>query len=338
LRPGGEVKPDIPNIFGNFPADLPRNRLGLAQWLVSPENPLVSRVTVNRIWQQIFGRGIVETSEDFGMRGSPPSHPELLDWLATEFVEKSWSVKDLIRTIVTSSVYRQSSRISPELLERDPYNALLARGPRFRMNAETIRDNALAVSGLLNRTIGGPSVFPYQPPGIWSEIGSPGYGVDEWIPNEGANRFRRGVYTYWRRSNPYPSFIAFDAPTREYCTVKRPITNTPLQALVTLNDPVFLQASMAFASRLLEENGNANPEEILDRAFRICLCRPPTDFEAERLLSLEREQRNKFQNSPASLQEAFSKLPIKGESSPDLAAWTVVCQVLLNLDETLTKG
>ncbi|MCA9414548.1 MAG: DUF1553 domain-containing protein, partial [Candidatus Omnitrophica bacterium] len=233
LRPGEEVKPDIPSIFGNFPSDLPRNRLGLAQWLVSPENPLVSRVTVNRIWQQIFGRGIVETSEDFGMRGSPPSHPELLDWLAIEFVENGWSVKDLIRTIVTSSVYRQSSRISPELLERDPYNALLARGPRFRMNAETIRDNALAVSGLLNRTIGGPSVFPYQPPGIWSEIGSPGYGVDEWIPNEGANRFRRGVYTYWRRSNPYPSFIAFDAPTREYCTVKRPITNTPLQALVT---------------------------------------------------------------------------------------------------------
>lgn len=339
LRLGDRVDPGLPRVFGGFPSDLPRNRLGLAEWLVRRDHPLTARVTVNRMWQQVFGRGIVETADDFGLMGSPPSHPELLDWLAIEFVRKGWSWKEMLRLIVTSSVYRQSSHVTPDLLEIDPYNRLLARGPRHRLSAEGIRDNALAVAGLLNRKIGGPSVFPWQPPGLWSEIGSPGYGVDDWIPDENEDRFRRGLYTFLRRSNPYPSFVAFDAPTREYCTVKRSITNTPLQALVTLNDPVYLEAATGFAGRLLREESGGTDQDRIRLAFRCCLSRPPSPEETNKLIGLLERQRAKFSEVTEIEGDAlFDAAEEIGCSRSDLAAWAIVCQVLLNLDETLTKG
>ena len=207
--------------------DQPVNRLGLARWLVDENNPLVARVAVNRLWEQIFGRGLVETSEDFGTQGAPPSHPELLDWLATEFIAKGWSQKALIRTIVLSATYRQSSAVTPELAERDPYNRLFARGPRVRMEAEMVRDVALAASGLLSAKMFGPSVFPLQPDGIWNMP----YSSDKWTTSTGEDRYRRSLYTFWRRTSPYPSFMTFDATSRELCTVRRVRTNTPLQAL-----------------------------------------------------------------------------------------------------------
>lgn len=339
LRLGDRVDPGLPRVFGGFPPDLPRNRLGLAEWLVRRDHPLTARVTVNRMWQQIFGRGIVETADDFGLMGSPPTHPELLDWLALEFVQRGWSWKEMLRLIVTSSVYRQSSRVTPDLLEIDPYNRLLARAPRHRLSAEGIRDNALAVAGLLNRKIGGPSVFPWQPPGLWSEIGSPGFGVDDWISDEDEDRFRRGLYTFLRRSNPYPSFIAFDAPTREYCTVKRSITNTPLQALVTLNDPVYLEAAVGFAGRLLREESGGTDQDRIQLAFRCCLSRYPSPDETDKLIGLLERQRTKYSVVTEIEEEAHLHAAEKiGCSRAELAAWTIVCQVLLNLDETLTKG
>ncbi len=337
LRPGNPVTPDVPDVFGTFPPILERTRLGLAKWLVSEENPLTARVAMNRLWQQIFGRGIVETSEDFGIRGAPPTHPDLLDWLALEFMDRGWSTKEMIRLIVLSSTYRQSSKVAPDLYNRDPYNRLLARGPRFRLSAEGIRDNALAVSGLLNRNVGGASVFPVQPAGIWSQIGSPGYGVDEWIVSEGVDRHRRGLYTYWRRSNPYPSFTAFDAPSREYCTVQRPITNTPLQALVTLNDPVFLEAASEFANRILEE-GAETPHEMIDHAYRLSLSRQPTPIETEKLMELYKSQLEKYETVSFENGESEKNLGAAAPENPRHAAWTIVCQVILNLDETLTKG
>lgn len=245
----------------------------------------------------------------------------------------------MLRLVVTSSVYRQSSRVTPDLLEIDPYNRLLARAPRHRLSAEGIRDNALAVAGLLNRKIGGPSVFPWQPPGLWSEIGSPGFGVDDWISDEDEDRFRRGLYTFLRRSNPYPSFVAFDAPTREYCTVKRSITNTPLQALVTLNDPVYLEAAAGFAARLLREESGGADEDRIRLAFRCCLSRSPSSEETEKLIGLLQRQRARFSEVTEIEGEAlFDAAEEIGCSRADLAAWAIVCQVLLNLDETLTKG
>ena len=222
------------------------NRLGLAQWLVSPDNPLTARVTVNRAWEQFFGRGLVETSEDFGTQGAPPSHPELLDYLATEFVSLKWKQKALHRLIVTSATYRQDAAATPALIEKDPYNRLLARGPRFRMEAEMVRDVALAASGLLSPAIGGPSVFPLQPDGIWDNP----YSDDAWKTSEGEDRHRRGIYTFIRRTSPYPSFMTFDATSREFCTVRRVRTNTPLQALTGLNDEAFFEAARALALRV----------------------------------------------------------------------------------------
>ena len=226
------------------------NRLGLAHWLVDEANPLTARVAVNRAWEQFFGRGMVETSEDFGTQGAQPSHPELLDWLATEFVKQGWRMKPLHKLIVTSATYRQSSAVSPALVERDPYNRLLARGPRFRLEAEMVRDVALAASGLLSRKIGGPSVFPPQPDGIWDIP----YSSEKWTLSEGEDRYRRGIYTFIRRSAAYPSFMTFDATSREFCTVRRVRTNTPLQALTTMNDEAFFEAARALAARVLGES------------------------------------------------------------------------------------
>ena len=257
------------------------NRLGLANWLVSDDNPLTARVTVNRYWEQLFGRGIVETSEDFGTQGAPPTHPLLLDWLATEFMRDGWSMKKMLRLIVTSATYRQSSNATPELEEKDPYNLLLARGPRFRVPAEMVRDVALAASGLLSPKIGGPSVFPYQPEGVWDRP----YNDDKWEESKGEDRYRRSLYTFIRRTSPYPSWTTFDAPTREFCTVRRVRTNTPLQALTTLNDPAFFAAAQALGRRILQDGG-PDATARATYGFRRCLTRRPTAPELDRILSV----------------------------------------------------
>ena len=252
LDPGDVVEPGVPQALHPFPAGAPTNRLGLARWLVDPENPLTARVAVNRFWAQIFGVGLVETEEDFGTQGEPPSHPELLDWLAVQYRESGWNTKSLLRLIVTSATYRQSSKVTPELLEKDPRNRLLARAPRVRLEAEMVRDQALALSGLLSRKVGGPSVFPPQPDGLWQAAFN---GERTWSTSQGEDRYRRGLYTFWRRTVPYPSMATFDAPSREICAIRRVRTNTPLQSFVTLNDPVYVEAAQALARRIVREGG-----------------------------------------------------------------------------------
>ena len=319
-------------VYANTPAALPPlpenalpNRLGLARWLVSKDNPLTARVAVNRFWEQFFGRGIVETSEDFGTQGARPTHPELLDWLAVEFMERGWSMKAMHRLIVTSSTYQQSSRISPKLMERDPFNVLLARGPRFRMEAEMIRDVALATSGLLSAKIGGPSVFPPQPEGTWDLP----YNDDKWVVSKGEDRHRRGLYTFIRRTAPYPSLLNFDATSREVCTVRRVRTNTPLQALTALNDPAFFEAAQALARRIVAEE--QQPRARTEMAFRLCVARRPEPGELDRMLSWEERERSFFEEH----RDDAKKLT--GDGDLELAAWTMLSNVLLNLDETVTK-
>jgi mono/diheme cytochrome c family protein len=318
-----KVYADVPAVLGGLPADLPPNRLGLAKWLVSRDNPLTARVTVNRIWEQYFGRGIVETSEDFGSQGERPNHPELLDWLAVEFMDRGWSLKQLHRLIVTSEAYRQTSRVTPELLQADPYNKLISRGPRFRMEAEMIRDAGLAASGLLSSKIGGPSVFPYQPNGVWDVP----YSSDQWIESKGEDRYRRGLYTFIRRSAAYPSMLNFDAVSREQCVVRRVRTNTPLQALTTLNDPAFFENAMALGKRLQAE---ANTDsDRLKLAFRLVAAREPKPAEMDRLLTWKQGEVAYFRN--------HSDEAKKLGGGPEQAAWTMLANVLLNLDEALTK-
>ncbi len=243
LNPGEKVEPGVPAAFHPWPKDAPLNRLGMAKWLLDPDNPLTARVAVNRYWAQLFGTGLVETEEDFGTQGEMPSHPELLDWLATEYVRLGWDTKAFLKLLVTSATYRQSSRVMPEVLAKDPRNRLLSRGPRFRLEAEMVRDQALALSGLLSRKMHGPSVYPPQPPGLWQAAFN---GQRTWAMSSGVDRYRRGLYTFWRRTVPYPSMAAFDATSRETCTVRRIRTNTPLQAFVTLNDPVYVEAAQAW--------------------------------------------------------------------------------------------
>lgn len=315
LSRGETVHAGTPAFLNSWPAGLPKNRLGLANWLVARDNPLTSRVEVNRIWEQYFGHGIVETSEDFGTQGEPPTHPELLDWLAVEFMDRGWSQKAIHRLILTSSTYRQDSRVTPELNERDPYNRLLARGPRFRVEAELVRDIALSASGLLSLKIGGPSVFPYQPEGVWDMP----YNDDKWKMSRGEDRYRRSLYTFIRRTSPYPGLAVFDAPSREACTVRRVRTNTPLQALTTLNDPVFFEAARALARRVMDEAG-PTPGGRAALAFRLCTGREPKSNELSIILNNYQEQLEAFHG-----QDAESK------------AWTVISNALLNLDETVTK-
>jgi mono/diheme cytochrome c family protein len=336
LNKGEPVTPGVPARLHPLPPDAPPNRLGLARWLVSPENPLVGRVTMNRLWSQYFGRGLVETSEEFGTQGEPPTHPELLDWLAVEFVERGWSLKHMHKLVVMSATYRQASKVTPELVHRDPYNRLFARGPRFRLEAEMVRDNALAVSGLLSRTVGGPSVFPYQPDGVWANP----YSGDRWQTSTGGDQHRRGLYTFWRRTAPYAAFVSFDAPSRENCTDRRPRTNTPLQALATLNDRVFVECSSALARRMLAE-AKGDDAERAAYGFRLCVSRKPSDAELSLLLGLYRENLAKYRKDAAAAKAmATAGLPEipKGADAAELAAWTVVANVLLNLDETITKG
>jgi hypothetical protein len=314
---------------------MPANRLGLAKWLIDPNNPLTARVMVNRLWESVFGIGLVRTSEEFGAQGEPPSHPELLDWLATEFMERHWDIKSMLKLMVTSATYRQSSRVTPELYARDQDNRLLARGPRFRLSAETIRDQALFVSGLMSPKMYGPPVRPPQPKlGLTAAFGS----ATDWDTSAGEDRFRRAIYTTWRRSNPYPSMSTFDAPNREVCTVRRERSNTPLQALVTLNDPVYIEAAQALARRMAA--AGETPEERASFGFRLCLSRPPTKKELAELVRLYSESHARFTSDEVRAKAVATK-PIgptsKGSDTADLAAWTVVGNVLLNLDEMLMK-
>ena len=339
-HPAEAVTHDVPAVFHSFPEGEPKNRMGLACWLISPDNPLTSRVMMNRLWALFFGAGLVQTLDDFGTRGDRPSHPELLDWLAIEWIERKWDVKYMVRLIVGSSTYQQSSQVRSELLEIDPQNRLLARGPRFRMEAEQIRDNALAVSGLLDRTIGGPSVLPPQPAGIWSDLTAKGFPLDTYMESEGRNRYRRGIYTLWRRSVPYLTFSLFDAPSRKQCTVGRVRTATPLQALATLNDPSFLEASIALAQRMLSYDGEQR--DRLTYGFRLCLVRSPRDEELSRLEALLEQQKEAIRQQPqalTSLSEQAGKLGLKELTDPaKLGAWSVTASVLLNLAETVTKN
>jgi hypothetical protein len=332
LSKGDKVYAGVPAVLNPLPEDEMPNRLGLAYWLVDENNPLTARVTVNRYWEAFFGRGIVETSEDFGTQGERPTHPELLDWLATEFMRQGWSMKAIQRLIVTSATYRQASRLTPELLERDPYNKLLARGPSFRVEAEMVRDIALAASGLLSPRIGGPSVFPYQPEGIWDRP----YNDDKWVMSEAEDRYRRAVYTFIRRTSPYPTLTNFDAPSREFCTIRRVRTNTPLQALDTLNDPAFFQAAQALARKMMADAGRDTPARAA-YAFRRCVSRRPSPQELNRILAFYREQLHRFQKDTKAAGDVVKGYGGPSSDLPELAAWTMVSNVLLNLDETITK-
>ena len=342
---GEKVAPATP-AFLPATKDAAANRLGLAKWLVDDGNPLTSRVTVNRYWQMFFGTGLVKTADDFGSQGELPSHPDLLDWLAVEFREKNWDTKGFVRMLVTSATYRQASAVSRELLAKDPENRLLARGPRFRLQAEFVRDQALAVAGLLDPRMGGVSVFPYQPPGLWEELMSRSDGdqftAQKYVQSHGADLYRRSMYTFWKRTSPPPGLAAFDAPDREICTVRRGRTNTPLQALVLMNDPTYVEAARKLAERMLKELPSAaSPDDRIAFAFRLATARRPTAEEAGVLRRIYQEQLAVYRSNA----EAATKLLSVGESPRDdkldpldLAAWTTVATTILNLDETITKG
>ncbi len=342
-QPGERVEAAVPAFLPRLPPGAPVDRLGLARWLVSPEHPLTARVIVNRFWQHYFGVGLVKTAEDFGIQGEWPTHPDLLDWLATEFVASGWDVKALQRLIVTSATYRQSSRHRPDAAQRDPENRLLAQGPRFRMDAEMIRDNALAVSGLLVPRIGGPSVRPYQPAGLWEAVAyGANYTAQKFVQDHGENLYRRSMYTFWKRQSPPPTLVLFDAPNRETCIVRRSRTNTPLQALALMNDPQFVEAARALAQRMLREPATeASAETRLAFGFALATARPPTSDERGVLLETLAAERAHFETD----REAAARLIGVGESPADgsldpaeLAAWTSIASILLNLDETITRG
>ena len=332
---GEAISEGVPAAFPALPKGEKIDRLALAKWLVSAENPLTARVAVNRFWEQLFGTGIVRTSEDFGSQGELPTHPELLDYLAVEFRDGKWDVKRLLKMLVTSAAYRQSSKVSADQLEKDPDNRFYSRGPRFRLSAEMVRDQVLAVSGLLSEKMYGPSVRPLRPnSGLTAAFGG---GLD-WAPSAGEDRFRRGLYTEWRRTSPYPSMATFDAPSREACTVRRIRTNTPLQALVTLNDPVYVEAAQAMGRKVAATAGTT--AERIALAFRMCLCRTPSDKELAVLAKLFDESKAKFAKDAKRATE-LATVPIgplpKGADAADLAAWTTVANVLLNLDEMFMR-
>ena len=332
---GDEVAEALPAAFRLPSESGTPNRLTLARWLVDENNPLTARVMANRFWEQIFGLGIVRTSEDFGSQGDRPTHPELLDWLATEFIRQKWDMKAFLKTLVMSATYRQSSRVTPELQERDPDNILLARGPRVRLPAEVVRDQALAVSGLLSHKMLGPSVRPPQPSsGLSAAFGS---SLD-WKTSEGEDRYRRALYVEWRRTRPYPSMATFDAPNREVCIIRRPRSNTPLQALVTLNDPVYVEAARALAKRMIQAGGSK--DDKVRFGFRLCLARPPHDGELRELVQFYEEARANYAKDPMKAAKIADE-PEGSASAPgkvaDLAAWTTVGNVLLNLDEVLMR-
>ncbi|MEM8968595.1 MAG: DUF1553 domain-containing protein [Bacteroidota bacterium] len=335
--PTKRVDPTTPTSVMEFPEDLPTNRLGLAKWLIHEDNPLTARVAVNRYWQMLFGRGLVNTSNDFGNQGELPSHPELLDWLAIQFRESGWDVKALVRLLVTSATYQQSSVTSPELLEKDKANVWLARGPSYRMPAEMIRDNALAASGLLNDSIGGPSVKPYQPPGLWKELAT--RNVTEYVQDTGDDLYRRGMYTIWKRSSPPPSMISFDAADKYLCTVQRQKTNTPLQALVLLNDPQYVEAARMLAERMVNEGGE-NLDDQIRFGFKTLTSREPDSRELDLLKRLYQEEKSVFEGEPMSADSLLQVGEYPHNSSiprDQLAALTVVANTLVNYDEAVYK-
>ncbi|MGV3720233.1 MAG: PSD1 and planctomycete cytochrome C domain-containing protein [Actinomycetota bacterium] len=383
LDRGEKVSPAVPSAFNDWPSQAPLNRLGVAKWLVSPENPLTARVAVNRFWAQIFGAGLVVTEEDFGTQGEMPTHPELLDWMAIYFRSTGqrgtgsltqsvngtprqrdnaaagtrpkadlinplthspidppgagWSMKKLLRLIVTSATYRQSSAVTADRLAKDPQNRLYSRAPRLRLEAEMVRDQSLALSGLLSRKMFGPSVYPPQPPGLWQAAFN---GQRNWPTSTGEDRYRRGLYTFWRRTVPYPSMATFDVPSREFCVIRRIRTNTPLQALVTLNDPVFVEASQSLARRIAKEGG-ATPEGRAKFALTLCLCRPPSEAQVKEVAALYRSEQTHYaketEAAKALATDPLGPLPA-GADAAELAAWTVVANVLLNLDGVLTRN
>lgn len=345
-KKGEEVGRQVPAALPPLPTGAPLNRLGLAQWLVNPAHPLTARVTMNRWWQRYFGVGLVKTAEDFGIQGETPSHPELLDWLAVEFRESGWDVKQMQKLIVMSATYRQSSVVTPDRLARDPYNRYLSHGPRFRMDAEMIRDTALFVSGLLNPEIGGPSVKPYQPSGLWEAVGYTSSNTAKFQQDTGDKLYRRSMYTFWKRTSHPPSMAVLDAPSREACTVRRPRTNTPLQALTLMNDKQFVEAARHFAERILENGGDTDASR-LTHGFRAVTSREPTEHELQVLMAALVQQRTEFGAEPdsatalidsATTQPAPPHLDRDRTHDPELAAWTMITNLLLNLDETVTKG
>jgi hypothetical protein len=338
-QPRDEVQPSVPSILPRMAESLPRNRLGLAQWLLDPSNPLMARVTVNRFWQEVFGTGIVKTAEDFGSQGEAPSHPELLDWLAVEFRESGWDVKKFFKLMLTSAAYRQSALTTQEKIKADPDNRLLSRGPRFRMDAEMIRDYALFASGLLAPPIGGPSVKPYQPKGVWETVAMEDSNTRFYKQDHGDKLYRRSMYTFWKRGAPPASMDIFNAPSRENCTVRRERTNTPLQALVTMNDPQFFEAARALAQNALTAaRGNFNRE--LDFMAVRLLSRPLDAKERDVAKRAYTDYKNYYTSNPGDAKKALSA----GESKPDatlalpeFAAMTMLASQMLNLDEVLHK-
>jgi hypothetical protein len=333
------VQPNTPDALPPLPSELPRNRLGFAQWLLRPEHPLTARVTVNRFWQELFGTGLVRTTGDFGVSGELPSHPELLDWLAVEFRADGWDVKAFFKRLVTSATYRQSAVATPQKREKDAQNRLLSRGPRFRMDAEMVRDYALAAGGLLNETLGGPSVRPYQPDGVWEAVAMIGSNTRNYQRDTGEKLYRRSLYTFWKRAAPPASMDIFNAPSREVCAVRRERTNTPLQALVTLNDPQFVEAARKLAELTLKEGG-ATPEERLGFLASRLLARP---WRAEESRVARDSLGGLLAYYTAHPKDAAALLTV-GESktdealdAPNLAAWTMLTNELMNLDEVLNK-
>jgi hypothetical protein len=338
-KKGEKVERGVPSILPTFPESEPNNRLGLAKWLVAPNHPLTSRVIVNRYWQQFFGTGIVKTAEDFGAQGTWPTHPELLDWLATEFIRTGWDVKRMHKLMLMSGTYRQAAKVSSTLLVRDPENLLLARGPRFRFDAEVIRDSILFSSGLLVERTGGKSVKPYQPEGIWEAVAFVGSNTREFKPDAGESLYRRSLYTFWKRTAPPPSMSTFDAPSRENCTVRRPRTNTPLQALALMNDKQYIDAARKLAERMLLDGGTT-PESRLIYGFRWATARPPNTHELEVLRRTLDKQIAIFRADPPAAEKlvAYGDSPRNANLDPiEHAAWTMLANLLINLDETITK-
>jgi hypothetical protein len=332
---GESVVADTPRTLHPFSPDLPRNRLGFARWLMTEDNPLTARVTVNRWWASFFGRGLVSTMEDFGTQGERPTHPQLLDYLARELVSHGWSRKHLHKLIVMSATYRQAARAQEQSWQLDIDNRWLTRGPRFRLNAETIRDNALAISGLLTNKLGGPPVYPPQPAGIWRHVGR---NEPKFVTSVGEDRFRRGIYVVWRRSAPYPSFTTFDAPDRATCIVSRSRTNTPLQALTLLNDPAYVEMMQSFARGMVRRTELRDDARRMDYAFQSAVARKPRPAERALLLQVLQEQRKRFSEDVASARKLVGKADQAAQDVVELAAWFHVANILLNLDETITKG
>jgi hypothetical protein len=339
LTPKQKVEAGVPESLHSWNVEWPRNRLGLAKWLVARDNPLVARVAVNRWWGQLFGAGIVSTEADFGSQSEPPTHPELLDWLAVEFMENGWSMKHVHKLIALSGTYGQSSNVTPSMLEKDPNNLFFMRGPRLRMSAEMIRDNGLRISGLLSEKMGGPPVYPPQPDGLWRQTGR---NEPKYVAAKNEDRFRRGIYVIWRRAAPYASFVNFDGPDRSSCFPKRSRTNTPLQALTLLNDQAYVEMALGFAASIIREKGGAGDADAIRMAFSRTLSRKPTGKEVSVLRELLQKERKRLQANPKDARDLVrSAAALKlspGLSEVELASWFFVANALLNLDETITKG